>query len=397
MENTYGIIVQELKNENVASYASSLLAAQDPTVGDLLIYIPSTIQAYASMGYFVNLKSLEYINLEADCWSQKATDEITFGGKLYYNTSKFLLQDKLRTYFLIYNRDLAREKQYTYFEDQFVATNTWTLETLSKLTKEFTYELDGDDKMTAGDAWGICGDGTNSFAVFCFGAGLTQSVIGEDGYPVLTGATEHMIKVVDTCASIVLGRDAKSWYIEGGKIPATETLKSASQVHLNGKALFHSTFPSVFDTAYSVGVPFEYGFLPFPKFDATQESYVSTPNYGNGSIFAIPYTVGDPEMIGYFVQAISEESVDTSYTVFIEEKCKLEDSYDQRCADMLDLVFESIRYDIAAMCNYGKIYGIVNSSIPVIPTMSYGTLYPSYEGLAKAAIEEIKTAYENFD
>ena len=200
---------------------------------------------------------------------------------------------------------------------------------------------------------------------------------------------------MDSLAEIVAGTDGKAWFYDNHpKIKTTEACYSASTTHLASHALFHCTFPSVFETAYSVGVPFEYGFLPFPKFNSAQEEYFTTPNYPGGSIFAIPYTVQDEDMAGFFLQAITEESTDTSYYAFIEDKCKLEDSFDQRCADMLDLVFRNISYDLAAMNDYGGLNKLLCSTLPLVPSMSYATVYSSYAGMAQQKIEDIKNAYE---
>ena len=50
------------------------------------------------------------------------------------------------------------------------------------------------------------------------------------------------------------------------------------------------------------------------------------------------------------------------------------------------------------MNNYGSIYKLIFSSIPALKNPAlFSTLYGNYETLAKTAIEEIKTAYENFD
>jgi len=400
MEEKYGLIVMEKKVSNVASYAATLLAAQDASVGDLLIYIPLSIQAYASMGYFLDMSKMEYIDLEHDCWHHVTTEEVTFGGKLFYNTSKFLLQDKLRTYLLLYNRDRAMELGYSHYSgEDHVRNNTWTLETFGEMKKKATFELDGEDGLSSADAWGVCGDGNNSFAVFCFGAGLKMSTKNADGYPEMVGATEEMITIVDSCKDLILGNDAKSWWTDGTKVIKTSgELDNSCKIMLNGNGLFLCTFPSVFEGGMEGDIPFEYGFLPYPKFDSNQKDFYSTPNYHNGSIFAIPYTANDPELNAYFVQAISEESVDTTYYTFIEEKCKLEDSVDQQCADMLEIIFDSIHYDLAALNDYGGCYKCINSTIPSLPNIAkYAIMYPPLAELAKADLQKIIEAYESFE
>jgi hypothetical protein len=152
---------------------------------------------------------------------------------------------------------------------------------------------------------------------------------------------------------------------------------------------------SEFDSGFEPD--FEYGYMPFPKFDSNQDRYYITSNYEGASIFAIPYTA-DAEFAGFGLQALSEEATDTSLYAFLEERCMLEHAFDQRCADTLSLVFDSVLFDISAMNNYGSIYKLLFSTIPQLKNPAlYSTIFGNYESLAKNAIEEIKAAYENFD
>ena len=104
-------------------------------------------------------------------------------------------------------------------------------------------------------------------------------------------------------------------------------------------------------------VAFEYSFLPFPKYD-TSKPYYSTPSMHTGATIAIPYTVTDPAQAGFFAQALSEASTDTTFDAYYEVKCKIQQSEDDRAAAMLDIIFANLSYDVAVMYDFGKLYSM---------------------------------------
>jgi hypothetical protein len=234
--------------------------------------------------------------------------------------------------------------------------------------------------------------GGTVFGVFCFGAGVTISTKDADNYPVLTGASEAIIDRINAAGALYF--DKQLAVLEPGSWKPADSYGPITALE-TGNALMMAGLVSEFDSGFEPD--FEYGYMPYPKFDSNQDRYYSTSNFENAGILAIPYTA-DPEFAGYGLQALSQKAVDTTLYAFLEERCKLEHAFDQRCADTLTLVFDSVLFDISAMNNYGSIYKLLFSTIPQLKNPAlFSTIYGNYETLAKTAIEEIKAAYENFD
>jgi hypothetical protein len=161
------------------------------------------------------------------------------------------------------------------------------------------------------------------------------------------------------------------------------------------------SFPSDFDQTVTGGLndscKFEFGVMPFPKYDSEQERYYNAMNVHNASIFAIPYTVADPAQVGFYLEAISEESVGTSYPAFIESKCMIQDSYDELTARMLSLSFDSITYDVVTLLNPGGIFEIVTSQIPTFRTNIFIRLYNSKGDKPQIALDEYVNNFEGIE
>ena len=86
----YGIDVVGTLVKAPEETANVFLGAGDDLY-DLVICPARLIQQFAISGQFINMRGLEYIDLEHDCWNDYANEQLSYGGKLYYTTNKFLL------------------------------------------------------------------------------------------------------------------------------------------------------------------------------------------------------------------------------------------------------------------------------------------------------------------
>ncbi len=388
IKTKYNIIVKKTLNTDVYSTADLLYKSGDDLY-DLVIYIPYSAQQHAQQGFLSDLNAVPHINLNHISWNDYANEQLTVMGKLYYTTSDFLIQDKSRTYIMLYNRELLRSfEEYAgvYLED-YVESGDWTLEMVDELVRDFTYEIDGVNGHGAGDAFGLTLEGKHSFATILYGAGFRLSTM-EDGVPKLVGVNEKIIDTIDKALSFAGDRSIAMY--------DDEWIESSTLTWCDNRSLLFCSFPSVFDSSLNKYCDFEFGILPYPKYDTAQEKYYTHINIGNGSFFAIPVLAADQEFCGFGLEVLTEFSTDTSLDAFYETKCKLQDVYDQRCADMLDLVFENVVYDIVAICNYGNLYDHVSSSgtsVIAVRSNVYQRLYTKSEEAALRSLEEMLSNY----
>jgi len=387
IKSKYGIIVQKTLDANVYATAD-LLYKSGYDLYDLVIYIPKYAQQHAEQGFLSDLTAVPHINLNHISWNDYANEQLTVMGKLYYTTSDFLIQDKSRTYIMLYNRVLLRsfdEYSDLYIED-WVESGEWTLEKAGELVTDFTYEVDGVDGHSAADAFGLTLESTHSFATLVFGGGFRVSTI-EDGVPRLVGVDDKIISIIDKTLAFASDRNMAMY---DGEQP-----ESSTRTWCDSRSLLFCSFPSVFESSLNKYCDFEFGILPYPKYDVAQEKYYTHINIGNGSFFAIPIMAEDQEFCGFGLEALTELSTDTTLDAFYETKCKLQDVYDQRCAEMLDLVFENVVYDIAAICNYGGLYVHIAETVPVMKMNVYQRLYNKSVDTAQGELDEMLASYSS--
>ena len=385
----YGLdVVGKFVNEATTATAKLALETGDDQY-DLILCPNNQLHPFALQGYLINMSELKYVNLEKDCWNPYANDQLTMGGKLYYTTNKFMLQDKHRTWMLWYNRTMAQELNLGYLEQE-VFDGTWTMDRLIEISKQGSSEFDGADGMTFGDKWGVTFSSSYCFAQLVLGTGFRISEKGSDGYPQLVGATDQMVSYIDKVMELTNNTD--NCFINGIRPTTEDSQASGANIFAEGRAVVMGHAISFIDNLYKLD--FEYGAIPNPKYNVEQEGYYSVPNVSNGSLMAVPATVYDLDKAGFGLQAISEESVDTSYYAYIETRCKLQDAYDEDMAKCLGIIFDGVVYDIAFVNDIGGLGSVVKTSLVQAGGMNiYASQYKRKEKMANNELSKVKESY----
>ena len=368
LEEKFNFIVNQKLVASVKAEMATLLGGNGMDLYDLCIYRPFDAAKHAEEEYLIDLSTVDYIDLEHPSWDQNATAQLSIGNSVYFTVSDFLIQDKDRTEILFYNREMARQANKPLFED-LVKSGDWTVEEFGKLVKEFSKDGTGEGNLGdykadgTGDYFGLGVPSYDSFATFAFGAGMELSTLDEYGTITIVNAKEKSGNIISALGDFMF--DTKMTLYVNDLVPVD--YKAHCQLFSWEKMMFCSDVLSSLDRIHE-GEPmasmidFEYSFLPHPKYAAgTDTWYTSTPSGTTGAVVAIPITVADPAKSGFFVQALSEASTSTSLFAFKEQKCKIQNSQDPLAAEMLDIVFDCVRYDIAAMYDMGKLFTMLST------------------------------------
>lgn len=387
LETRYNFVVEYSSSENVNADVQVLYAAEEDTY-DLVVYQVSLVQPHASTGYLTDLFGLPWLDFSAPCWNETANQQLSFMNKLYFTTSDYLLLDKNRTYLNIYNRELARNNGLGYLED-LVKNGTWTYEKFLEVEELLTTELDGIDGHSSNDGFGLVMDSYNAFVPFVYGGGFRLSSKSNDDLLVLTGTEGRATDIIDYALRITCDTDMAMFCNDYNNNWAI-----ANDTFYARRALITTTFLSVFDTSMSEKCDFEYGFLPFPKLEESQEAYYTVPDTQHSQVFAVPTFVQDKDFAGFVLQLFSEASTDTTLEVFYEEKCKLQNSYDPLCAEMLDVIFENIVYDAVLVGDFGGLCTLLKSELPSKKLNVFSGMYRTRSTVAEEELNQLVEAYQ---
>ena len=382
---------QKLVDSVKAEMANAFGSGQD--LYDFCLYRPFDAAKHAEEEYLIDLSTVEYIDLEHPSWDQNATAQLSIGNSVYFTVSDFLIQDKDRTEILFYNREMAAQANKPLFED-LVKSGDWTVEYFGELVKEFSKDGDGDQQLGGykadgtGDYFGLGLPSYDSFATFAFGAGVELSELDEYGTITIINEQEKVGNIIGELGEFLFNK-SQTLYVND-LVPVD--YKAHCQLFSWQRMMFCSDVLSSLDRIHE-GEPmasmidFEYSFLPHPKYEAGMDTwYTSTPSGTTGAVIAIPITVADPAKSGFFIQALTEASTSTSLFAFKEQKCKIQNSQDPLASEMLDIVFDSARYDIAAMYDMGKLFTML-STFGKTKTNNFSRTFGQRYEAAKTAAE----------
>ncbi|MBQ8576889.1 MAG: hypothetical protein IJ449_02825 [Clostridia bacterium] len=394
IEEKYNVVIEQtLKDFPHEELAKSINAGDH--MYDLafteLYYIGSCIQN----GFFYNLNDVEYIDFSKPWWNADVNAEISFGGKLYATTSDFSLRDKNRAYILVYNMDLA--DSYDISDPvQTVRDGKWTVELTTQYAKLFAQDLDGDGQLGGEkDMFGLTMDSYNSFTTFIIGCDNLFITKDKDDNPVLSVSTEHTASSVDRVLGLT-GDTSFSLFCNDfeGKT-AGDMWAVASTAFIEERALFLTSFPHSLQTLSS-RAEFDYGILPFPKFDEAQDTYYTLADHLS-MLFGIPVTSPDASFSGFMLEALSAASTDTTLSAYYEIACKTKYSYNEASGEMLDLIFDGIRYDLSEIYGIDDINHIFTVTLPKKKENILASEYTKAEKKAAEALKKLSDALSALD
>ena len=98
----------------------------------------------------------------------------------------------------------------------------------------------------------------------------------------------------------------------------------------------------------------DFGILPMPKYEESDNSYRSAVNSYVGTMTCIPQTNYDPDMTGYFIEALASESHYTVIPEYYNINLQGKISRDEESREMLDLIFSNRHYDLGEIYDPGN-------------------------------------------
>ena len=385
IKQKYNLIVTEELVTKSYSHIQQFYASNEDKY-DMVMYQLEGLVPHIQSNYLLDLTAVNYIDFDHPTWNDYTNSQLTFGTAIYATSSDFNLQNKAQLSCIFYNREMARDAGDGYIED-LIAQNKWTLDKYNELVKAYSEDTGGNGSKGdyEDDTFGACGDVWN-FLTYAAGAGYRASTV-TDGKVEMAGAGDNILSILDKVGAFYF--DSQSCFRT--EVPKPLDYGRSNDMFMEERALFICSQVVEYDREY-VDATFELGVLPLPKYDEAQEKYYSQVNPSYSSLCALPKTAVDTDLAGFGLEVLAEYSTKTTYEAYIEQKCKLQDSFDQRMSDMYSLVFENPVYDLVIVCDFGNIGRAMKSEVPGSGKASrYSTLYEKRYEVAQEEINEIMT------
>lgn len=352
IENRLGVSLEMLLEEEPTEKHGNAVkgGTQDYNIVADSTYI--AIQAVLR-GEFLNLRDVQYIDLDKYYWTQGYNDIVSFGAdnKQYLASGAVAISMFRYMFVTVYNRNV--------FEDV-GATDLYEVVKNGEWTLDYQYQLISDRYMDVGetpnkkdekDMYGLITGDTVSVDPYCVAANVQLVSKNEDGewfYNI-----EQSERTVDLCEKVqALYNDASTYVFKTATYDDTGKTDIV-QAFSHGKSMMATVQVFALETNVGDLSAFDYGIAPIPKFDENQQNYatyVQDQVTGVG-ISSTLIDEGQIAMVGAVLECMASGSYHTVVDAYYSTALSYKYLQNPESKEMLDLIYNSLTFDFSGACS----------------------------------------------
>ncbi len=326
-------------------------------------------------GIFKNLLDNEYIDPNKPYYMSGLADLCTIDDKLYFisgDASLGYLQD---SFCIFFNKAIAEDYSLGNLYD-LVDSGDWTLDKLIELSAAVAQDVDQNGKYDDSDILGFRIYDQNHISGFIASTELDMCEKDGAGEWNFDMSSERNATIIEKLNTLIYQTDGS--YMNH----ISDCNKFA-----NGEVLF---ITAQFDDAVSQlrDMKDEYGILPYPKLDKSQETYWSNARTTHNA-FSMPMTCGDSDMAGAVMEALSASNYKSVTPAYFEVALKTKFSADEESAKMYDIIRGGMKLDFGFIFSNIMENPVTNVYINSVKDGGFASTLASYN-------EKITTALANY-
>ncbi|MBO7405329.1 MAG: hypothetical protein J6V24_10250 [Clostridia bacterium] len=290
-----------------------------------------------------DLNTVDDLELNAPWWDQNCVEQLSVNHKNYQITGDISILYRKSIRVLYYNKALGTNYQlnnpYTMVDEK-----TWTVDALTDLCSAVSEDLDGNGIFDDNDRYGLVYSGDTARIAF-IASGVSYATKDENDLPVLTFYSEKTVSVWDKYADLLLNPQISAncsknpWEYEKMFL-ADQGLFCCMELH-HVEGLWE--------------MDHDFGILPLPLFDESQDAYHVMVNFGPAAACLIPVTNLELSRTAWVLDALGAEGKNTLTPAYYESYLKGKTTRDEESRTSLEIIFNSVLYDVGACFDWGDI------------------------------------------
>lgn len=285
-----------------------------------------------------NMADVPHIDFSKPWWSDSTLNDLTYKGMTFIAIGDFALSAVAQTYCMFYNKGLAVDYGLPDMYD-LVYAGEWTIDKEMELSQGVYTDTNGDGKRDKGDLYALSTSTKSAANAYLWALGKKIATQQPDGTYEISYFDEKMVSLMEKLYDMYYETDQVYFEISHQTMTAFEP----------GLALFaDGIFGQATDTLRDV--EFDYGIIPYPKWDTAQESYYTSVDGGHEGL-AIVRSITDPEFVGIITEVLCAESWKKTIPAYYDTALKYKGARDYESIAMIDMIMESRIFD------FGYVYG----------------------------------------
>ncbi len=335
-----------------------------------------------------DLNDIPTLDLSHSWWNQNAVEEFEIGGVQYAALGDICLYTKGAPLAFFFNKQLIEDNK---LEDpyQLVNDGTWPIDKMMEMSIAAARDVTSNNKVDElEDVFGFIGENSTLGYMFV-GCGIDFISRDSDDNIELAFPLERAAVVVEKLVPFMRNKSvsiyAGDWY--GKYDPFADVMIPA---FMENRGLFFSN--QLLMALDFRAMDADFGILPMPKADETQEEYHGYSNGAWNDFLIVPSTNRDLERTGNVLEAMGYYSQQYITPAFIETTVLDKSIRDEKSAEMVSLILDSQVYDIARLFDWGGIEKMVTTLLNSTKTdvaSSYESNKPKIEEAIKNTMDAL--------
>lgn len=286
----------------------------------------------ATQGLVVPVSQLPYVDITQPYYSHDINEQMSIAGKLFtaYSDECFHLFGSTNA--LVFNKELAAENNIGNLYDA-VRGNTWTYAKLFEIARLLTQDIDGDGIFSIADQYGIVYREDFLFPNFWVSSGELTIMKDADDIPFFNALTSTRFAEVVSYA--IENLNAQPFGIIAPTVDAIARFSSRG-------AFMYMLDISV--TTRLRDMEDDYGLVPFPKYDESQEEFYC--RVIDGWLHIVPMSNSDLERTSAVLEALACESANIVFPAYYTYQLQNKALRDEESIEMLEILRQHKTLDL---------------------------------------------------
>ncbi|MCL2775969.1 MAG: extracellular solute-binding protein [Oscillospiraceae bacterium] len=381
IEEKYNINIKMVTNSDDTGTLKKAVNAGDSTY-DAAVIFNNLVPAVVTADLLVNVDNLPYVDLSKPWWDP-AVNAMSIDHKQYLMAGDLLILDNEATNALLFNKDLMANLGLD-LPYQLVKDGKWTMDAMNNMIKGSAADLNGDGQMGVDDRWGFCVYNDTLHALLVSGGGAL-AVKDANDLPYMDFTSQQNLAILDKVTNLMYNPD----YV------------------FNVSGLDYTTYLPMFEenrllflwarmrvVGFFRGMESNFGIIPLPKSDESQENYRSVVNPYTGVLLGVPKSADNLERVSIILEALSAESRYTLQPAYYDVTLQRKYARDNESQEMLDIIFNSRIYDIGAVYSFGNVF-LDFITLSKTYNKDFVSYYEKKSGAMQAAIDKVVATFQS--
>jgi len=359
LEDRYNFSIRVEKTGTQDSYnvVTKILLAGDDSYD--VVAIKGSESAQLGVGGFsIDLKSLDYIDLDREYWSHNVNDVMSVNNKLYSTVGDISIIDNYGIRCLYFNKDILNDHG---LDDPYalVKSGKWTIDKMAEMGAVVNSDINGDGVMGTEDRYETMAQRTLG-TILSIAGGVKIVDKDKSDSPVLAIDNERSINVINRMREYTNNKD---------RVYMSDDWASMLVRFNNGLSMFYAEVLLHIETMR--GYEMEIGLLPVPKYDESQEVYWQFLDSYCCNFYSIPITNTSPDDAAFFLEAMSAESMNTLTPAFYDICLNGKYLRDEESSEMLDIILESYVVEFSDIFKLSIYQGLIDNILKDVDAVSF--------------------------